>query len=187
MKYFSNKLHSIVNAAYETVTGEVSEYQLELRQFGLEKIGKEMKLGVFLKEFQGVMGNRYRRELNKFMGFYHAYGYLVDKRAEKPAVSAFKQEKYRLLTTLKSVEFSVKCFYYYLSTLNHVCTRSFQSVIKGIKNLDLEEGWSGVVSGIHQSIKEDGYCEVYISKIEKVQRELVARNVEIQKMLPRGR
>lgn len=163
------------------------EHQLELRQFALEKINKEVKLGVFLREFQAVINHRYRRELNKFVSFYQTYGYLIDKRAEKPAIYALKQEKYRMLTTQKSVEFSVKCFYYFLNTLNHSHTKTFQSSIKGIKSLDIDDNSSVLVSSIHQSIREDGFCEVYISKMEKMTKELFLRNSEIQKMLPKGK
>lgn len=61
VKCSSNKLHSILNASYESIVGEAVDHQLELRQFGLENINKEVKLGVFLKQFQGVICSRYRR------------------------------------------------------------------------------------------------------------------------------
>ena len=79
-KGFCNRVHCILSAGYHSLCEEYLEHQAELRQFGLERINKEIKLGSFLRDFQAIINGRFGKEIGKLTGFYQSFGYLIDKR-----------------------------------------------------------------------------------------------------------
>lgn len=64
----------------------------------LEKISGG-RVGQFMEEFERLLTNRFRKELQKFLSFYSQYGCLIDKRGEKDEINLLKLEKYSELTT----------------------------------------------------------------------------------------